>query len=230
MEKTIREQIEHMELEDRIRVIRQDLTGDPLLSGKLVKAALENQWEKVEKLLSEGADPRICRRGDAYGCESALYYALIAKRYDMAKKLYNAGDRLDDLIPEDEDVMPTETLLFLAAAMRCGDNYFLDESKNLPECCRCSAFVQIEQLMPQASQAELNKSIVPTVHSWIRHFKNPEVYNQILEDLLARGAKLSDPEKQELLDDIHTRFHHCPKVLHPGQEAVDKLISIIKRA
>lgn len=230
MEKTISEQIEHMELEDRIHVIRQDLTGDPLLSGKLVKAALENQWEEVERLLSEGADPRICRRGDAYGCESALYYALIAKRYDMAKKLYNAGDRLDDLIPEDEDVMPTETLLFLAAAMRCGDNYFLDESKYLPECCRCSAFVQIEQLMPQASQSELNQSIAPTVHSWIRHFKNPEVHNQILEDLLARGARLSDSEKQELLDNIHCRFHHCPKVLHPGQEAVDKLVSLIKRA
>ena len=230
MDKNISEQIEHMELEDRIHVIRQDLTGDPLLSGKLVKAARENQWDEVEKLLSQGADPRICRSGDAYGYESALYYALLDKRYDMAEKLYEAGDRLDDLIPEDEGVMPTETLLFLAFSMRNGDNYFLDESKNLPECCRCSAFVQIGELMPQASPEELNQSIAPTVHSWIRHFKNPEVYNQILEDLLARGARLSDPEKQELLDDVHRRFHHCPKVMHPGQEAVDKLVSIIKRA
>ena len=230
MDKTISEQIDHMELDDRIHVIRQDLTGDPLLSGKLVKAALENQWEEVEKLLSEGADPRICRCGDAYGVESALYYALIAKRYDIAEKLYDAGDRLDDLITEDEDNMPAETLAFLAFSMRNGKNYFLDESKNLPECCRCSAFVQIGELMPQASPEELNQSIAPTVHSWIRHFKNPEVYNQILEDLLARGARLSDSEKQELLDDVHRRFHHCPKVLHPGQEAVDKLASLIKRA
>lgn len=233
MDKNISKEIERMELEDRIHVIRQDLTGDPLLSGKLVKAALKNQWEEVERLLSEGADPRICRAGDAYGVESALYYALIAKRYDIAEKLYDAGDRLDDLITEDEDEirMSTETLTFLAFSMRDGNNYFLDESKNLPECCRCSAFVQIEQLMPQASPEELNQSIAPTVHSWIRHFKNPEVYNQILEDLLARGAKLSDPEKQELLDDVHTRFHHyCPKVLYPGKEAEDKLISLIKRA
>ena len=99
MDKNISEQIEHMELEDRIHVIRQDLTGDPLLSGKLVKAAREKQWEEVEKLLSQGADPRICRSGDAYGYESALYYALLDKRYDMAEKLYEAGDRLDDLIP-----------------------------------------------------------------------------------------------------------------------------------
>lgn len=233
MDKNISEQIEHMELEDRIHVIRQDLTGDPLLSGKLVKAARENQWEEVEKLLSQGADPRICRSGDAYGYESALYYALLDKRYDMAEKLYEAGDRLDDLIPEDEGTihLSTETLAFLAFSMRNGDNYFLDESKNLPECCRCSAFVQIGELMPQASQKELNQSIAPTVHSWIRHFKNPEVYNQILEDLLARGAKLSDSEKQELLDSVHTRFHHyCPVVLYPGKEAEDKLISLIKRA
>ena len=231
MEKTISEEIERMELEYRISVILQDLTGDPLLSGKLVKAARENQWEEVEKLLSEGADPRICRSGDAYGVESALYYALLAKRYDMAEKLYRAGDRLDDLIPEGEDKMPTETLLFLAFSMRNGNNYFLDESKNLPECCRCSAFVQIGELMPQASPEELNRSIAPTVHSWIRHFKNPEVYNQILEDLLARGARLSDPEKQELLDDVHRRFYeYCPRFLHPGQEAVDKLVSLIKKA
>ena len=231
MDKNISEQIERMELEDRIHVIRQDLTGDPLLSGKLVKAALKNQWDEVEKLLAQGADPRICRCGDAYGEESALFYAIVAKRYDVAKKLYEAGDRLDDLIPEGTEVMPTEALLFLAAAMRCGDNYFLDESKNLPECCRCSAFAQIEQLMPQASQEELNQSIAPTVHSWFRHFKNPEDHNQILEDLLARGARLSDSEKQELLDDVHRRFdEYCPKLLHPGQEAVDKLVSLIKRA
>ena len=231
MEKNISEEIERMEMEDRISVFRQDLPGDPLLSGKLVKAARKNQWEEVEKLLSEGADPRICRSGDAYGVESALYYALLDKRYDMAEKLYQAGDRLDDLIPEGADKMPAETLHFLAFSMRNGNNYFLDESKNLPECCRCSAFVQIGELMPQASQEELNRSIAPTVHSWIRHFKNPEVHNEILEDLIARGARLSDPEKQELLDDVHRRFcEHCPKLLHPGQEAVDKLVSLIKKA
>ena len=133
MEKTISEQIEHMELEDRIHVIRQDLTGDPLLSGKLVKAARENHWEEVEKLLSQGADPRICRSGDAYGVESALFYAIIAKRFDMAEKLYKAGDRLDDLIPEDEGTihLSTETLAFLASSMRNGDNYFLDESRSI---------------------------------------------------------------------------------------------------
>ena len=230
MTKDINEEMDRMELDDHIHVIRQDLPGDPLLSGKLVKAARENQWSEVEKLLSEGADPRICRWGDAYGVESALYYALIAKRYDVAEKLYAAGDRLDDLVIEDEGVMPKETLLFLAFSMRKGDNYFLDESKNLPECCRCSAFDQIGELMPQASPEELNQSIAPTVHSWIRHFNRHEVYNEILEDLLARGARLSNPEKQELLDVIRCRFGHCPKLLHPGQKALDQLVSIIKKA
>lgn len=231
MGKNISKELEYMESENRIRVIRQDLSGDALLSAKLVKAAFEKQWEEVDKLLSQGADPRICRRGDAYGVESALYFALKEKNFDMAEKLYAAGDRLDDLIVEDDDRLPGETLDFLACNMRIGCNYFLDESKNLPECCRCAAFVQIEELMPKASQDELNRSIAPIVHSWIRYFRNPEIFNNILEDLLARGAKLSDSEKQELLGYVDHRFNnHCPKLLHPGKEAVEKLVALIERA
>ena len=231
MQNDISKELEYMESEDRIHVMRQDLTGDALLSAKLVKAAFEKHWKKVDNLLSQGADPRICRRGDVYGVESALYYALIEKNFDMAEKLYAAGDRLDDLIVEDDNRLSGETLDFLACNMRIGCNYFFDESKNLPECCRCGAFVQIEELMQKASQEELNLSIAPTVHSWIRHFKNPEVFNDILEDLLAQGAKLSDSEKQELLGYVDHRFNdHCPKLLHPGKEAVEKLVSLIKRA
>lgn len=230
MGKNINEELERMSLEERIHVIREDLTGDALLSAKLVKAAFEEHWDEVEKLLFRGADPRICRFGDAGGRESALYFALLSKNFDMAEKLYDAGDRLDDLILEDRgDMLPVEILDFLAFSMRIGRNYFLDESKNLPECCRCAALAQIGKLLPEASQEELDRSISPTVHSWIRHFKHPEVFNDILEELLARGARLSESEKQELLDQVKTRFH-CPKQLHPGKEAAEKLISLIKRA
>jgi hypothetical protein len=232
MKNNISKELEIMEMEDRIHVIRQDLSGDALLSAKLVRAAFENHWEEVEKLLSEGADPRICRRGDVVGAESALYFAIKAERFDMAEKLYAAGDRLDDLFLEDNEKMPAAALDFLAFAMRNGDNYFFDESKNLPECCRCSAFVQIEKLMPQASREELNQSISPTVHEWMRmrNFRNVEPYSMILEDLLARGARLSDAEKQELLEDVGRRFGHCPKALHPGKEAVDKMVALIRQA
>ncbi len=231
MEKFISKEMELMELEENIHVIREDLTGDPLASAKLVKAAFDCNWGEVEKLLASGADPRICRWGSAYGVESALYYALKDKNFDMAEKLYDAGDRLDDLIIEGNENLPSDVLLFLNAAMRFGDNYFYDASKPLSECCRCSNFAQIEKLLPDASQEELSKSIVPVVRSFFRHFKDHRIYNSLLEDLITRGAKISEEDRKELLECVERRFnYYCPAVLHPGKEAVEKLVSLIKKA
>ena len=70
--KNISKEMDTMEMENPIRQIREDLPGDAMQSAKLVLAAFEKKWEEVEKLLKNGADPRICRRGDAYGVESAL--------------------------------------------------------------------------------------------------------------------------------------------------------------
>ena len=230
MEKFINNEIEVMEMEERIRIIREDLTGDALASAKLVKAARENNWAELETLLESGADPRICRFGDAFGVESALYYALKAKRFDVAEKLYEAGDRLDDLIVETADNIPAEALEFLNLAMRHGDNYFYDESKTLSECCRCSNFAQIEKLMPTASQEELNKAFKNTVYSWIRYFKRFDVYSRILEDLLSHGAKISQEDKNELLAALDRRFGKCPVVMHPGKEVVEQVIELVKKA
>ena len=230
MEKFISKEMEVMEMEERIHAIREDLTGDALLSAKLVKAAKENNWEEVEKLLADGADPRICRSGDAFGVESALYYALKAKRFDVAEKLYEVGDRLDDLIVEGEENIPSAALEFLNFAMRHGDNYFYDESKTLSECCRCSNFAQIEKLMPTADKEELGKAFYNTVFAWIRHFKRLDVYGRILEDLLARGAKISAEDKNELLAAIDRRFNKCPQVMHPGKEAIEQVIELVQKA
>ena len=230
MEKIISSEMEKMGMEERIWQFREDLPGDVLLSAKLVKAAFEENFDEVEKLLSQGADPRICRRGDAFGVESALYYALKAKRFDIAEKLYNAGDRLDDLVTEDETPMPPMVLDFLAFSMRNGKNFFYDESKTLSECCRCSAFKQIEKLMPNASQEELDKSIVPTVNAWIRYFRNVDAYLDILKGLKYYGAKLSAEDKTELLAMLERRFGRCPKVMHPGKEQLEKMVNFIKNA
>jgi hypothetical protein len=199
-------------------------------SAKLVLAAFEKKWSEVESLLEQGADPRICRRGDAYGVESALYFALAEKQWNIAAKLYDAGDRLDDLVTECELPLPWQVLDFLAAEMCCGRNYFLDESKTLSECCRCSAFKQIEKLMPNASQDELNKSIVPTVYAWIRYFRDVDAYLDILKGLKYYGAKLSAEEKSELLATLERRFGRCPQVLHPGKEQLEKMVNFIKNA
>ena len=117
-------------------VVREDLKGDASLSGMLVTEAYYDRWPEVEELLEHGADPRICRRCEGVGCESALYYALRAERFDMAEKLYKAGDRLDDLVVTEitrnhQETISAYTLTFLADCMKHGFNYFVDESKIL---------------------------------------------------------------------------------------------------
>ena len=219
-----------MGLEERIWQIREDLPGDVLLSAKLVQAAFKKEWNEVEKLLAAGADPRICRRGDAYGVESALYFALTDSKYDIAVKLYDAGDRLDDLISECENPLPWQVLDFLAQEMRWNRNYFFDESKPLSECCRCSAFARIEQLMPTASQQELDKSIPLAVRSWVRYFRKTDLYCKLLRELFAHGAKISPATKTELLEMIEHRFGKCPRALHPGQDALNRMIDLINNA
>ncbi len=228
--KNISKEMDVMEMENRIRQIREDLPGDAMQSAKLVLAAFEKKWSEVESLLEQGADPRICRRGDAYGVESALYFALAEKQWNIAAKLYDAGDRLDDLITECEFPLPWQVLDFLAEEMRCDRNYFLDESKTLSECCRCSAFKQIEKLMPTASQEELDKSIVLTVNAWIRYFRDVDAYLDILKGLKYYGAKLSAEDKTELLAMLERRFGRCPQVLHPGKEKLEKMVNFIKNA
>ena len=221
--------MEVMGMENRVWQFREDLPGDAMLSAKLVLAAIEKKWDEVETLLEQGVDPRICRRGDAYGVESALYFALAEKQWNIAAKLYDAGDRLDDLVTECELPLPWQVLDFLAGEMRRGRNYFLDESKTLSECCRCSAFKQIEKLMPNASQEELDKSIVPTVNAWIRYFRNVDAYLDILKGLKYYGAKLSAEDKTELLAMLERRFgRYCPQAMHPGKEQLEKMVNFIK--
>ena len=230
MEKFISKEMEVMGMEERIWQIREDLSGNVLLSAKLVKAAFEKNWKEVETLLADGADPRMCRRGDAFGVESALYYALKDKRFDFAEKLYAAGDRLDDLVSEDESPLPPTVLDFLAFAMRNGCNYFYDESKTLSECCRCSAFEQIEKLMPNADKEELGKAFINTVYAWIRHFSQSKLYCVILSDLLSCGATLSQEEKAELLDAIDRRFNKCSAIMHPGKKSIEEITKLVKKA
>ena len=222
-------EMEVMGMENRVWQFREDLPGDAMLSAKLVLAAIEKKWDEVETLLEQGVDPRICRRGDAYGVESALYFALAEKQWNIAAKLYDAGDRLDDLVTECELPLPWQVLDFLAGEMRRDRNYFLDESRTLSECCRCSAFKQIEKLMPNASQEELDKSIVPTVNAWIRYFRNVDAYLDILKGLKYYGAKLSAEDKTELLAMLERRFgRYCPQAMHPGKEQLEKMVNFIK--
>ena len=226
--KNISKEMEVMEMENRIRQIREDLPGDVMQSAKLVLAAFEKKWSEVENLLKNGTDPRICRRGDAYGVESALYFALAEKQWNIAAKLYDAGDRLDDLVTECEFPLPWQVLDFLAAEMRCDRNYFLDESRTLSECCRCSAFKQIEKMMPDASQEELDKSVLQTVFAWRRYFNMTALYMDILKGLKDCGAKLSEEDKTEALD-FFDKIKKFPAVMQPAKADMDAISDFIKK-
>jgi hypothetical protein len=222
--------MEVMEMENSIRQIRLDLSGDVLQSAKLILAATEKKWDEVKKLLEEGADPRICRQASPSGeVISALYMALQDQQFNLASKLYDAGDRLDDFIdyPENNELCSSAVIAFLALEMRHGRNYFLDESKTLSECCRCSAFVQIEKLMPIANQEELNKSILPTVYAWRRYFNNTSIYIDILKGLKSYGAKLSAEDRAEALA-FFENIQKWPSVMQPTQADMEAILDFIK--
>ena len=224
-------EMDYMEMEHNIRQIREDLPGDVLASAKLVKAACDKNWNEVERMLDEGADPRICRLTHVTGeIIPALYMALKDQQFKLADKLYDAGDRLDDLVEytDNDGTCRDVVVAVLANEMRYGRNFFYDESKSLSECCRCSAFVQIEKLMPTADKEELEKSIEPTITSWIRHFRDTDTYVDILKGLAYYGAELSPEKKEEFLEWINRRFGRCPAVLHPGKEKLDLMVDLIK--
>ena len=230
MNEQIRKELEHMEEEYEIRVNRQDLKGDALKSARLVQAALDKNWQEVEKLLEEGADPRICRYKNAVGEKvSALYCALESCQHELARKLFEAGDRLDDLRLSDSPFYRVrgDVLDFLAFEMRKGNNYFYDESKSFSECCRCAAFVQIGEMIETASQDELSKSIEFAVDHYCRS-KEPFFLN-LLNELVARGGKLSDQEKEKLLDQVEL-CRRWPKIMRPTDEGLNEVITLIKQA
>lgn len=229
MDERISKEMETLEMEHYVRIIRQDLHSDALQSARLVRAAQEKNWKEVEKLLEDGADPRICREATPDGnMVSALYYALAAKQRELACKLYDAGDRLDDLrLDGYYEPVPAEMMAFLAYEMHLGRNYFYDESKPLSECCRCAALEQIDKLIETASQDELSKSIEPIFENYIRS-KHP-IYIDILEDLIARGAKLSDLEKEKLFAIVEL-CRRWPDVMRPPKEGLEKVVGLIGQA
>ena len=230
MNEQIRKELEHMEEEFGIRIIRQDLKGDALKSARLVRAALDKNWQEVEKLLEEGADPRICRYMNAVGEKvSALYCALESNQHELARKLFEAGDRLDDLRLSDSPFYKVrgDVLDFLAFEMRKGNNYFYDESKSFSECCRCAAFVQIDEMIETASQDELSKSIEFVIDHYCR--SHSSYFLKLLKELVARGGKLSDQEKEVLLDSVEL-CRRWPKIMRPADEGLNEVISLIKQA
>ncbi|MBQ9337251.1 MAG: hypothetical protein IJS14_08155 [Lentisphaeria bacterium] len=174
-------------LPEDIFPVRYDLEkGDVMLSARLVDAAAHGRWPEVTRLLSDGADPRICRHSDGVTCESALYFAIKAKEFDIAHALFEAGDRLDDLRASEFDTLPAESVNFLARASAYGDNFFVEDGKPISECIRCGLWAQTREALDHASRKELNLS-VEMIGLHFRAWNAPE-YLALLDELRAHGA------------------------------------------
>ena len=188
---------------ENIQAVRYDLEHeDIMLSARLVDAAAHGCWPQVKQLLADGADPRICRYSDGCCCESALYFALKSRAFDIADALLKAGDRLDDLQAGESDSLPGEAVNFLVRAAAHGKNAFEDKGKPLSECIRCGLWTQTHEALKYASRKELNLSvemIVLYLDSW-----NAAEYLQLLGELEARGANLEliGPLQEEFLPAI----------------------------
>ena len=81
--------------------------------------------------------------------------------------------------------------------------------------------------MPDASQEELDKSILLTVFAWRRYFRYTGIYMDILKGLKYYGAKLSEEDKAEALD-LFEKIQTWPAVMRPAQADMDAISDFIK--
>ena len=228
-------------------IVREDLDSDPLLSLNLLEAAEDKDWQRVETLLEQGADPRICRSTDNNCVESALVMALAAGRYDIAKKLYDAGDRLDDHEGFTDAEWDGEIIDFFASEMRRGRNYFLDDSKSFDELCRTSNFARINDFLHAAEKvlesgsnadrhilgADLNSGFIELIHAAIQHPREIDEYIPTLEKMLDYGAMFHSKEDvEELTYGIKNALFIRLKgktLIDESKAAQEKLLAIVKK-
>lgn len=214
------------ELPEYVCAVRFDLRDkDVSLSAKLLEAANKEDWNTVTALLEQGADPRICRISDGNTRESALFLALKEKNFKVAEALYNAGDRLDDLLIGDWTI-PADTLQFLVWQSAIGCNYFIEEEKPLSECVRCGLWTQVEEKIEKASKEELDLSAA-MIGYHLREW-NAKPYLLILQDLKKLGADLAQIREQ--LPALEERFQKWPKILRPDEETFRQITEIVNKA
>ena len=61
---------------------------------------------------------------------------------------------------------------------------------------------RIEELMSLADKEELTKSIPLALNHWIHMSHNPDLFLEIISNLISRGTKISEKCGTELLEDI----------------------------
>ena len=174
----------------------------------VLRAAQDNDWKKVDNILAEkNADMSGTRSCDGPNVISALAMALESGEFEIAKKLYDAGDRLDDYHREDTEGGTVGAVLsFLAMMHSKGYDFFQDDSLTFAECCKKGLLLQAEKLLPDASQSELDralKAIVQNFYTLCRRFTGEKVV-EFFKSITAHSgnAMLIYPDLCVMLDNL----------------------------
>ena len=139
----------------------------------IIVAASVGDWEKVKKLLAEGADVRSC---NCYG-QNALYFALTDGQFDLAFALFDAGARLDELACDETG---RSALGAVAELRRTGRDVFAPYDKTIALLCKNGCYKEAEKYLTCASPAECSDAL----NELIRNGK------YLPEDNLALARKL----------------------------------------
>lgn len=184
-------------------------TGEELF----VEAMLADRWDVVLKLVEFGFKPGGIRHTDVADCLSALGLALEAGEYEVAEKLYEAGDRLDDYCHHVGKDMKPSLLTALSLFRRSGCDLFRDDHATLADCCAKGLLLQAEPLVGPATRKELDEAL----HSLLDGFLSAaQAFGyaglaDFMQKLIDRGGELCAEDRKELLGMVG-RLEQAPHV------------------
>ena len=191
------------------------LERKPKTSGEelFVEAMLADRWDVTLKLVEFGFEPGKIRHTDVADNLSALGLALEAGEYEVAEKLYEAGDRLDDYCPHVGKDMKPSLLTALSLFRRSGCDLFRDDAATLADCCAKGLLLQAEPLVEPATRQELDRAL----HALLDGFLNAAQsfgyagLADFMQKLIDRGGELCAGDRKELLGMIE-RLERAPHV------------------
>ena len=184
-------------------------TGEELF----VEAMLADRWDVVLKLVEFGYKPGGIRHTDVADNLSALGLALETGEYEVAEKLYEAGDRLDDynhLVGKD---MKPSLLTALSLFRRSGCDLFCDDRATLADCCAKGLLLQAEPLLDSATRRELDQALSALLDGFLcaaQAFGYAAVAD-FMRKIVDRGGEFSDEDRRELLGMVE-RLERAPHV------------------
>ena len=178
-----------------------------------IEAMLAKRWDVVLKLVEFGVKPGKVRHTDVADNLSALGLALEAGEYEVAEKLYEAGDRLDDYCRHEGPDVKFSPLALIAVWRRSGRDLFYNERASLSECCRKGLLLQAKSLLANSSLKELDRAAAALLNDGLLasvfSFGYAETI-KFLPRIFRRGGRLSVRARDEFLEGLE-QLEKAPK-------------------